>query len=325
MAAQPVPGLAITVMIDGQIIWSEGFGYADLEQRVPMWPTSKIRIGSVSKPMTAAAAMRLWDQGRLILDAPVQDYVPYFPDKRWPLTTRQLGGHLGGIRHYQGTEFLSAKPYNTVEESIGIFAADTLMHEPDSKFLYSSYGWNLISAVIEGASGTSFLETMRSEVFGLLGLVHTVADHPDSLIVQRVRFYARAEQGGFVNATFVDNSYKWAGGGFLSSVEDMARFAQAHLDDGYLSNEAREVLFTSQTTADGAGTGYGFGWRAEQHDDHLFLSHGGGSVGGSTVLIMQPDTRVVVASHVNLTANSIQDITTRIATLFADTIANENP
>ena len=178
MAAQPVPGLAITVMIDGQIIWSEGFGYADLEQRVPMWPTSKIRIGSVSKPMTAAAAMRLWDQGRLILDAPVQDYVPYFPDKRWPLTTRQLGGHLGGIRHYQGTEFLSAKPYNTVEESIGIFAADTLMHEPDSKFLYSSYGWNLISAVIEGASGTSFLETMRSEVFGPLGLVHTVADHP---------------------------------------------------------------------------------------------------------------------------------------------------
>ena len=320
MADSAVPGLALAVMVDGQIIWSEGFGYADLEQRVPMWPTSKVRVGSVSKPFTAAAAMRLWDRGLLDLDAEVQQYVPYFPSKRWPLTTRQLGGHLGGIRHYVGTEFLSAQPYPTVEDGISMFSADTLMHEPGSHFLYSSHGWNLISAAIEGAAGSSFLKIMRTEVFEPLGLIHTVADHPDSLITQRVRFYDLGEHGGFVNAPYVDNSYKWAGGGFLSSVEDIARFADAHLHGSYLSEDARNILFTSQQTADGEATGYGFGWRTGNMEGFRYVGHGGGSVGGSTMMLALPEVRLVIASHVNLTGNSMESLTAQIALLFADAL-----
>ncbi len=325
MNARPVPGLAIAVMVDGQLIWSEGFGHADLEQRVPMWPTSKGRIGSVSKPMAAAAAMRLVDQGLLDLDAPVQQYVPYFPEKRWTVTTRQLGGHLAGVRHYRGAEMLSAIPYATVKEGIDIFATDSLLHEPGSTFFYTSYGWNLISAVVEGAASKPFLEVMRTEVFGPLGLRQTVADHPDSLISQRVRFYDRSADEGFVNATYVDNSYKWAGGGFLSSVKDMARFGSAHLESGYLSDSARAVLFTSQTTAAGEPTGYGFGWRTSEHEGFDFLAHAGGSVGGSTHLIMQPGTRVVVATHTNLSGHSLEDVTTRIAVLFASSVTDDHP
>ncbi len=318
LSRQAVPGLAVAIMVDGRIVWSDGFGYADLEQRVPMWPTSRVRIGSVSKPMASAAAMRLWDRGQLDLDAPVQEYVPYFPEKRWPVTTRQLGGHLGGIRHYRGAEFLSTTSYATVRDGVAIFAQDTLMHQPGTRFLYSSYGWNLISAVVEGAAGAPFLEIMRQEVFEPLGLVQTVADHPDSLITQRVRFYERAAGDGFINAPYVDNSYKWAGGGFLSSVEDMARFAHAHLEDGYLSGTARAILFTSQTTLAGDHTGYGFGWAVVEHGGRQYLQHGGGSVGGSTMLIMQPDTRIVVAAHVNLTSHSVDALATGIAMLFAD-------
>ena len=325
MALHPPPGLAIAVMVDGRMLWSEGFGLADLEQRVPMWPTSKVRIGSVSKPLTAAAVMRLWDKGQLDLDVPVQQYVPYFPEKRWPLTTRQLGGHLGGIRHYRGTEFGIAEPYPTVEAGIGIFAADTLSHEPGTRYLYSSYGWNLISAVVEGASGTSFLETMRTEVFRPLGLVHTVADHVDSLITQRVRFYTDAGHGEFVNAPYVNNSYKWAGGGFLSSVEDIVRFGHAHLDDAYLSAAARDILFSSQATTDGVATAYGLGWRIRTSEAMTFWEHGGGSVGGSTFLTIQPDTRLALAIHVNQSGYDVESLATDIAELFANALAAEQP
>ncbi len=261
--------------------------------------------------------------GQLDLDAPVQQYVPYFPEKRWPVTTRQLGGHLGGVRHYRGAEFQSAKPYASVEEGIAIFAVDTLLHEPGSQFHYSSYAWNLISAVIEGASSQPFLEVMQAEVFGPLGLAETVADHADSIIVQRVRFYERNNGGGFANAPYVDNSYKWAGGGFLSSVENMVRFAHAHLDDAYLSDAARVILFTSQTTTSEVRTGYGFGWEIADDAGYRYILHGGGLVVGSTRLLMQSDTQVVVALHVNLTAFSTQGITSRVASLLVHAAAND--
>lgn len=312
------PGLAIAVSVAGQTVWSEGFGYADLEHRVPIWPTTKFRIGSISKPLTAAAVAQLYEQGRLDLDAPVQQYVPSFPEKRWPLTTRQLGGHLGGVRHYRGVEFLSSTPYETVENSLTIFAGDTLLHEPETRYAYSSYGWNLISAVVEGASGRAFLDYMREEVFEPLGMHHTVADHPDSLIYQRVRFYVRGNNDALLNAPFVDNSYKWAGGGFLSTPEDLLRFANAHLTGDFLSDEALAMLFTPQRTRDGEDTGYGFGWRSRTGDDgRRYISHGGGSVGGTSLLIMQPDTRVVVAGTINLSQADLS-IVTRVLDLFVE-------
>lgn len=304
---QDYPGIAIAVSVDGETVWSEGFGYADLEQRVPLWPTSRFRIGSISKPFTAAAVARLFEDGRLDVNAPVQQYVPYFPEKRWLLTTRNLGAHLGGVRHYQGDEFLSSTSYETVESGLAIFAADTLLHAPGQRFAYTSYGWNLISAVVEGASGRQFLHVMRQEVFRPLGMRHTVADHPDSLIYQRVRFYERGANGDLLNAPYVDNSYKWAGGGFLSSPEDLLRFGNAHLGTDFLSEDALALLFTEQQTTAGEGVGYGFGWRVRTGDDsRRYLSHGGGSVGGTSLLIMQPDTKVILAAMINLSGADLE-------------------
>ena len=319
MTENPVPGFAIAVMVDGEVVWSDGYGYADLEQQVPMTPYSKLRIGSVSKPMAAAAAMRLLDQGKLNINAPVQEYVSYFPEKRWEVTTRQIAGHLGGIRHYRGEEFLSTQPYATVEEGLQVFLADTLMHSPGSAFLYSSYGWNLVSAVIEGAANASFLQVLEEEVLDPLGLEHTAADYPDSLITQRVRFYERSPGGSFINGPYVDNSLKWAGGGLLSSVIDLVHFGDAHLTEGYLSEAALETLFTSLTLPNGEATRYGFGWFTEMRAGRPYYWHGGGSVGGSTMLIMQPEARVVVATHANLTAASIPgQLANEILALFIE-------
>lgn len=301
MERSGTPGMSVAVGIDGKILWSEGFGYADVENRVPVWQETKFRIGSVSKPLTAAALGLLYEQGRLDLDAPVQRYVPSFPEKRWPVTSRQVAGHLAGIRHYRGDEFLSARRYATVLEGLDMFQDDSLLFEPGERFSYSSYGWNLLSAVIEGASGVDFLTYMQDNVFAPLGMIHTVADHADSIISQRTSFYQRAEDGRVLNAPYVDNSYKWAGGGFIATPEDLVRFGMAHIGDDFLSRETVEMLWTSQRTNGGSETGYGIGWSTGTIDGNRSVSHGGGSVGGTTFLLVLPERRAAVAIVGNMT------------------------
>ena len=248
MAEQRIPGLTAAVLVDGQIVWSEGFGWADVESQVPVTPLTKMRIGSVSKSMTGAALGVLLDRGQINLDAPVQQYVPSFPEKRAPISTRQVAGHIAGIRHYRGDEFLIDENYDSVEEGLSIFEEDSLLFEPGAQFQYSSYGWNLVSAVVEGASGQAFLPFMRASVFRPLSLRHTVADHTDSLITYRTRFYS-VEDGVLINAPYVDNSYKWAGGGFLSTAEDLVRFGDAMISGDFFTPQTRTGTAPSATAA----------------------------------------------------------------------------
>jgi CubicO group peptidase (beta-lactamase class C family) len=297
-----IPGLSLTVAVDGKILYSEGFGYADLEERVPTWPTTKFRIGSISKPLTAVALMQLVEAGKVDLDASVQKYVPSFPDKRAPITVRMLAGHLGGIRHYQGDEFAIQKHYDTVLDGLKIFENDPLVSPPGTQFHYSSYGFNLLSAVIESASGENFLAYMQKHVFDAMGLAHTTADQNTRIVEQRSRFYDKAKDGEVENAPYVDNSYKWAGGGFLSTSEDLVRFGSMLLQPGFLKAESLRLLFTSQKTSAGKETGYGMGWGiARSPSGKLVYAHSGGSVGGHSQLILYPESRVVVALVTNLT------------------------
>jgi CubicO group peptidase (beta-lactamase class C family) len=299
-----VPGVSITVGRDGRILWSEGLGWADLEQRVAVTPLTRFRVGSVSKSLTSAALGMLVEQGKVDLDQPVQRYVPSFPVKRWPITTRQLAGHIAGVRHYRGAEFALNRPFPTVADGLTIFADDSLLFEPGTAYRYSSYGYNLVSAVLEGASGTPFLEYMGTQVFRPAGMRQTVPDFVDSLIPFRARWYS-GDQDGVVNAMFVDNSYKWAGGGFLSTTEDLVRFGFAMLDDKFVSREIRELLWTSLTLRDGKTTGYGLGWGVGQDGaGRRRVMHSGGSMGGTAYLVIYPEQRLVVA----LLANSDQPL-----------------
>ncbi|MBI1392151.1 MAG: serine hydrolase [Alphaproteobacteria bacterium] len=306
-------GFSVAVSACGEIVWAEGFGSADLENDVPVTPQTKFRIGSVSKTLTAAAIGRLVDEGRLDLDAEVQAYAPDFPRKTYPVTIRQLGGHLGGIRHYEGDEFLSATRYSSVSAALDIFKDDPLINRPGSAYVYSSYGWNLISAAIEGASGDTFLDYMQAAVFDPAGMTATTADHVEEIVAHRTRFYSYdVANDRTENAPFVDNSAKWAGGGFLSTPSDILRFAAAMGTDRLVSAETYDILTTSQTAAHGAATGYGIGWAVDMAPDRLndaarafgpeviaaarraigdakAIGHTGGSVGGLTIFATFPD------------------------------------
>ncbi len=293
-------GWTATVSVDGATVFSKGFGLGNYEQQVPVYPgKTKFRIGSISKALTAAALGVLIEEGKIDLDAPVQKYAPYFPEKKYAMTTRQVAGHQAGIRHYNGDEFLSSKYYPTVNEGLEIFMNDTLLFEPGTAYRYTSYGFNLLSAVIEGAAGEDFLRFMQTRVFDPLGMTETLAEHMDSLILYRAGYYDMAE-GKVINAPYVDNSYKWAGGGFISTSEDLVKFGNAMLQNTLFSEEVKQQLVTPQSLKNGEKTEYGMGFFSGVDEyGRPYYGHGGGSVGGCSNLIIYPEEKMVVAVITN--------------------------
>ncbi|XP_041965187.1 serine beta-lactamase-like protein LACTB, mitochondrial isoform X2 [Alosa sapidissima] len=368
------PGMVIGVSVDGVQVWTEGMGYADLENRVPCGPATVMRIASISKPLTAAAAARLWEEGKLDLDAPVQKYVPEFPEKTFEgeavtITPRLILSHLSGIRHYEKDakkvredkekakrliklpernekeeknsavskekakaeddrtsktkedkkkkefeqeEYYLKDRFENVIQALDLFKNDPLIYKPGTTFLYSTHAFCLLSAVVERVAGQRFLDHM-AKMFRELGMLNTVPDENDPIIYHRSRNYHLNKKGRVVNCPYVDNSYKWAGGGFLSTAGDLLLFGNAllysyqlaSLQDpsgrlpGFLKPHTAMALWSpvDKTEASWDKDGlYAQGWlvveklqkygqcRSRRH----YVSHTGGAVGASSVLLVLP-------------------------------------
>jgi CubicO group peptidase (beta-lactamase class C family) len=286
-----VPGLDVAVAVNGAIVWSQGFGYADLETKTPVVSTTRFRIGSVSKPLTAAGLALLVERGKIEIDAPVQKYIPDFPQHDTAITLRILAGHLSGIRNYRGSEAVSNKPYPDLRSALKIFEDDPLVSPPGSKFSYSSYNWNVIGVAMQSAAKEDFLRYMESNVFKPLEMTHTGPDRAGVADPNRAHFYELDSSGKFIAAPKVDCSSKWPSGGILSTAEDLAHFGSAMSKPGFLNEESLKLLFTSQSSSDGKPTHYGVGWFVGQ----TLRYHEGDSVGGTSVLLLFPSFGTVVA------------------------------
>ncbi|WP_276481722.1 serine hydrolase domain-containing protein [Paraflavitalea pollutisoli] len=295
--SQHLPGLSVAVGNRDKILWAEGFGYADLENQVPVNIHSNFRMGSVSKVITTLAVGRLYQQGMLDLDAPVQQYLPAFPAKPYPITARQLAGHLAGIRHYGPNDPTNVpKRYKSVQESLSIFSSDSLLFKPGTNYNYSTYGYSLLSAVVESAARKDFLSYLRDSIWQPLGMLHTAPDYSDSIIAGRVRFYEVLKDGTAINAAQVDNSYKWAGGGLLSTPSDLVLMVQGLLQHRLLDAPTLQLLFTSQQLENGKKTNVGIGWRInETREGVRYIHHGGLIDGGRTFLLFFPDSGLIFA------------------------------
>ncbi len=243
-------------MVDRQLRWTGGFGLADAENAVPATAETMYRLASVSKTMTATAAMQLAERGRLDLDAPIRRYVPGFPEKPWPITTRQLLGHLGGIRHYlPNEEFDATRQYVGVLEGLDVFKDDPLVHEPGTAYLYSTYGFDLVGAVVEAASGARFLDYLRENVFRPAGMESIRDDDARVLIPHRAQGYVRLVNGELRNAAPADTSYKIPGGGLIATAADVVRFAAALENGALVKPETRTEMWTRQKTRSGQVAG----------------------------------------------------------------------
>jgi CubicO group peptidase (beta-lactamase class C family) len=305
MEKNKVPGLTIGFVKD-DYIWVKGFGYADLENRVPAKAESAYRFASVQKSMTAAAILQLVEQRKIDLDAEIQSYVPYFPKKKYPITIRQLLGHLGGIPHYVDRDVEQhIKVHKTTREAIDIFANYDLVAEPGTKFSYSSYGYDLLGAAIEGASKQPYADYMRDHLWQPLGMSDTRMDDPLDLIPNRVRGYQIID-GALKNSEFIDVSSRFAAGGARGSVVDLLKFLRGLNDSKVLSRQSLDLMYTPMKMRAGTisgfpGTaGYAMGWNVVPQKSGLVVINDGGQQETRTFILNFPAKRFAIAVAQNL-------------------------
>jgi len=296
---QGVVGMTAAVSVRGAITWVSAFGKSDLENDFATKPETLFRTGSLAKPITAVAALQLWERGKLDLDVPVQNYVPAFPEKPWKVTVRMLLGHLGGIRHYEGDEIDSTKHYSTITAPLRIFSVDPLAHEPRTKYLYSSYGYNLAGAAVEGAARMPFMEYLRENILTPAKMSSTRDDNAREIVPNRTRWYSRTRDGRVINANLADTSNKVPGGGLVTTVEDLLRFAAAWQQEKLLKRATMQMQAEPQKLASGTPTVYGLGWNVAKIAGRPSVSHSGSQQGCKTILAMFPESGLAVAVMTN--------------------------
>jgi serine beta-lactamase-like protein LACTB len=327
LVAQNLPGASVAVGVGQHLVWAEGFGWADLEHQVPVAPDTRFRIGTASVVLTAAAAGLLLEQGRLQLDAPIQTWVPAFPEAQWPVTLRQVMGHTAGIRNDGGDEgpLLSqacARPVEGVER----IASYPLLYEPGTAYRYSSYGWILVSAAIEAAADEPFLMFIRRHIFEPLGMRDTLPDSAADSVAGRAtpyfpRFAADPRYGPDLTRP-IDHSCYAGASVFLSTSSDLVRFMMGISGGDLLQPSTVQELQLSQRLVSGEETGYGLGWIRKAVDlagtPTYWVGHGGTVLGGTVAsLMMLPEYGIVVSIISNTSYADTESLGVRIAEAFA--------
>jgi serine beta-lactamase-like protein LACTB len=323
-ASSGAPGVSAAVAVDGAIVFSGGVGVADVQSGTPQNGRSVHNIGSISKTQAVVAILQLVEQGKVDLDARVQKYLPWFPEKQKSVTLRAILTHTSGIRHYKDGEFgpanvLSFRHYDVFEESTRFWRDDPLVFEPGQNWRYSSFATNLLHGVIEAASGQGFEEYLREHVWEPSGMLETQFDVPSRIVPRRGRGYVRNEKTGVLeNAQDENVSYKYAGGGVISTNEDMCRFAVALSAGRLLSAKSMAEMYRLQLRPDipytpedakafepgkappSMGLSQALIWQI--HKDELgrvYASHSGTVKGTRSMLSNFKDAGVVVSLHIN--------------------------
>jgi serine beta-lactamase-like protein LACTB, mitochondrial len=296
MTKTGAPGISVAIVKDGVFVWATGYGLADLENNVPATDETMYRLASVSKPISATGAMWLAEHGKLDLDAPVQKYCPAFPQKPWPITTREVLSHTAGIRHYKtdsagDPDISSTKHYDSMEDALQTFAKDDLVSEPGKKFNYSTFGYTLLGCVIEGASGQKYFDFMQQTIFVPAGMMHAQIDDVHRIIPHRAQGYQKMKSGETVNSDLADTSYKIPGGGLISDAEDLARFEVALLNNKLLKPETRQLMWTRNPVSINGDRGYGLGWGFRPDSGIAIIGHSGAQQKVSTSIIMAPERK----------------------------------
>ena len=307
MEKHHVPGLSVAIAVDYELGYEKGYGLADVENDVPATAETIYRLASISKMLTAVAVMQLVEAGKLDLSAPIQKYVEGFPEKQAPITCELLLKHQSGIRHYRGDEVSSNKSYAKVRDSFGVFQDDPLLFNPGERFSYTTYGYNVLGAAIEGASGEDYVRYVKEHVADPAGMETIRPDSPLKIIHHRAGGYRRSGPL-LVNDIAVDVSNKIPGGGWCSTPGDLARFSIALCQGKLVSAETLERMWTPQKTTRGVLTQSGYGCSIGELQGDRIVSHSGGQPKVSTHLVFSPARKTAVAVMCNLQGTSVREL-----------------
>jgi CubicO group peptidase (beta-lactamase class C family) len=327
VAEQNLPGASVAVGVGGELAWQEGFGFADLDQRVPVTPAHRFRIGNASIALTSAAVGLLLEKGRLGLDDVIQTHVPEFPEKKWPVTLRQVMGHVAGIRSDGGDEGpLFSQHCQRPIDGVRHIARGDLRFEPGTEFRFSNFGWILVSAAIEAAAGEPFLTFMQERIFDPLEMHDTMAEFVSESLEDRATSYfprfAADPRYGPDPMREIDLSCYSGGSAFMSSPADLVRFGMAITAGKLLQPGTVQLLQSAQRLSSGRETGYGLGWDLDNvtlaGEPTLSAGHDGEVLGGIVgSLVTFPTRGIVVAVLSNTSYADTFAVASRIAQAFA--------
>lgn len=315
-----IMGMAISVSQKGELIWSQGFGYSNRKLKIKVKPDTTIfRIASISKSITAVALARLANDKLIDLDSSIYKYVPDYPRQPYDFTIRQLGGNLAGIRHYKDNVEYTLNKKMSITEGLDLFKNDALLFEPGSQFNYSSLGYVLLSEVMQKATQTSFGILVADSIFKPLQMSHSMMEDADLEVPNLTQFYNSSKWRRPVVAKSVSNEYKVAGGGFLSTSEDIVKFGNELIFPKFLTEKSIAEITTSQSLITGERTGYGIGFSSEKTKNGTpKYYHTGGGVGASSILLIYPREEIVITVLTNLTGVSMTDFGSELENVFVN-------
>ncbi len=292
-----LPGLSLAVSKDENVIFAKGYGYADIKSQLPMSTDTRLRTASVAKVITTTALARLVSEEKVDLDAPIKTYIPYIDDMYAHLTTRQLAGHTSGMPHRPEGSNYKKKQYTSIKETV-LLMDTPLLFTPDTDYKYSTHAFNLIAAVIEGASQKSFENYLNGSIFSSLDMNHTYAENINTLSKEDATLYY-IKNDKLRPEKLTNASYKLPGAGFRSTPIDLVHMMQAYTN-GFISKESVNSIFKSHQLINGKKTNVGITWRSSYDPfGNRTIEHAGSWRGTRTVVVHYPDENMNIAIMIN--------------------------
>lgn len=300
-----VPSISAAVGIKGNLVWAGAIGYADLDKNIPATANTGYRIGSISKPITAAAVMRMNERGAISINTPFNVYVNDLPAANTGYTIKQLLSHQAGIRHYAKgfSENYNTKEYPNTRAAVSIVEKDALLFPSGEGFNYSTYGYNFLALAMESAASLSLESIMTNDVFKPIGMSATYFDKANApMLTNKAKPYLLVS-GSLLEAPAANLSDRYAGGGYISTPTDLVKFGNALIGNDFLTEDSKNALWAPVPLANGVMNPehYALGFRVGQDELGRFVHHGGMSIGGYSFLVIYPDSGIVVAFVSNYT------------------------
>lgn len=334
MRYHQIPGLAIGVVHDHELIWSKGYGVSDLDQHTPMTTHTLFRMGSVTKVFTATAIMQLRDAGKLRLDDPITRHLPGFriqsPFAEAPaITIWNLLTHTGGLPREAAVPYWTDHEFPNRDELLAAAATQTQLFTPGTRYHYSNLGTSLLGAIIEQASGQTYPQYLTEHILEPLEMTSSLVDPPAGSVDRLATAYMRRQPDGSRDAMeYYETRGMAAMGSLVSSVEDMARFAALHLRAGN-STAAGAVLATStmremhrpQWVYPSWSGAMGLGFRIAPGDGRNTVSHSGWIGDHQSHLLLVPDEGIGVIVMVNAGDISPSPFSSEALALVSATLA----
>jgi serine beta-lactamase-like protein LACTB, mitochondrial len=314
-----IPSISGGVSLNGKIIWLGAVGLADIENNVPAKTNTVYRIASISKAITAVAIMQLFEQNKINLDEDVTTYLPYFPKKKWKFTVRQLLNHTSGIRDYRYGELNSTDSFKSTKDAISVVMDDSLQFEPGIKRQYTTLGYNLLAGIIEKVSGISFEEYLSKNIFQPSEMTSTYLEYQPGIIHNRARNYIKNYFRKLENAPLADLSIKYAGGGMISTSEDLLKFAQKLVANKLIKSSTLDTMLipTILKNKDTVSYGLGLSFGIDQ-EGRKYFGHAGGWNGYTSELLIYPDNLFASVYLTNIKDRNLENPARSFVSIILD-------